>query len=36
MEKFKKVPRLKEFTINEISVLTKVQNNNIVKFYEML
>ena len=37
LEKFKMVPKLHEFTINEIQTLTKINGNpNIIRFVEML
>ncbi|CAD8134841.1 unnamed protein product [Paramecium pentaurelia] len=36
LEKFREVPKLHEFTINEIQTLSKIDNQNIVKFIEML
>lgn len=36
MEKFKEVPKLEEFTMNEIQTLARINNPYIVKFIEML
>lgn len=36
LEKFREVPKLHEFTINEIQTLSRIDNQNIVKFIEML
>jgi serine/threonine-protein kinase ULK/ATG1 len=36
VEKFKVVPKLSEFTQNEITTLAKISNPNIIKFVEML
>jgi serine/threonine protein kinase len=36
MDKYKRVPKLDEFTNNEIDVLTKLVHPNIVRFYERL
>lgn len=36
LEKFKVVPKLHEFTVNEIQTLAKISNVNIIKFIEML
>jgi serine/threonine protein kinase len=34
--KFKEVPKLYEFTMNEIQTLSRIENVNIIKFIEML
>lgn len=34
--KFKEVPKLHEFTMNEIKTLSKIENPNVIKFIEML
>lgn len=36
LEKFKMIPKLHEFTINEIQTLSKIKNPNIIRFIEML
>jgi len=36
IEKFRDVPKLSEFTTNEIQTLVKINNPNIIKFVEML
>jgi serine/threonine protein kinase len=36
VEKFKNTPKLSEFTNNEITILSKVNHPNIIKFIEML
>ncbi|CAD8061051.1 unnamed protein product [Paramecium primaurelia] len=36
IEKFKEVPKLEEFTMNEIQTLAKISNPYVVKFIEML
>ena len=36
VEKFKQTPKLSEFTNNEISILTKINHPNIIRFVEML
>ncbi|EGR29303.1 protein kinase domain protein [Ichthyophthirius multifiliis] len=36
LEKFREVPKLHEFTMNEIRTLTKIDNPNCVRFQEML
>jgi serine/threonine-protein kinase ULK/ATG1 len=36
VEKFKHTPKLSEFTNNEIAILSKMNNVNIIKFVEML
>lgn len=36
LEKFKSVPKLHEFTNNEIQTLTKLNNPNVITFVEML
>jgi len=36
VEKFKHTPKLSEFTNNEIAILSKINNPNIIKFVEML
>lgn len=36
IKKFKKNPRLEEFIFNEISVLKKINNINVIKFYDQL
>ena len=36
LEKFKSVPQLHQFTLNEIQTLTKMNNPNIITFIEML
>jgi len=36
VEKFKEVPKLEEFTMNEIQTLARINNPYIVKFIEML
>mgnify|MGYP002359858456 CR=1 FL=1 len=36
VEKFKHTPKLSEFTNNEIAILSKINNVNIIKFVEML
>ena len=36
VQKFKDVPKLEEFTLNEINTLAKLQHPNIVRFVEML
>lgn len=36
MEKFREIPKLYEFTMNEIRTLAKIDNPNCVKFMEML
>lgn len=35
-DKFKEVPKLQEFTLNEIKVLSKIEHPNIVRFVQML
>jgi serine/threonine protein kinase len=35
-DKFRDVPKLEEFTMNEIQTLARINNPNIVKFIEML
>ena len=34
--KFKEVPKLHEFTMNEIKTLSKIENPNVIRFVEML
>ncbi len=36
LEKFREIPKLHEFTINEIQTLSKIENPNVVRFIEML
>ena len=36
MNKFREIPKLEEFTKNEVKTLSKVDNPNIVQFIEML
>ncbi|KRX01572.1 Protein kinase-like domain [Pseudocohnilembus persalinus] len=36
LQKFKEVPKLSEFTMNEIQTLSKIDNQHVVKFLEML
>lgn len=36
LNKFREVPKLEEFTMNEIQTLSRINNPNIVKFQEML
>jgi serine/threonine-protein kinase ULK/ATG1 len=36
LEKFREIPKLHEFTMNEIQTLSKIENPNVVKFLEML
>ena len=36
IEKFKEVPKLEEFTMNEIQTLARISNPYVVKFIEML
>ena len=36
MGKFLEVPKLNEFIQNEIKILSKIENPNIIKFHEML
>jgi serine/threonine-protein kinase ULK/ATG1 len=36
MEKFREIPKLNEFTMNEIHTLCKIENPNVVRFLEML
>lgn len=36
LEKFREVPKLEEFTMNEIKTLSKIENVNIIRFIEML
>jgi len=36
LEKFNNVPKLEEFTTNEIKTLSRINNPNVVKFIEML
>ncbi|EGR29999.1 protein kinase domain protein [Ichthyophthirius multifiliis] len=36
LEKFKSVPQLHQFTLNEIQTLTKINNPNVITFIEML
>jgi serine/threonine protein kinase len=36
LEKFHHVPKLEEFTTNEIKTLSRITNPNVVKFIEML
>lgn len=36
MDKFREIPKLHEFTMNEIRTLAKIDNPNCVKFMEML
>jgi len=36
LEKFNQVPKLEEFTTNEIKTLSRINNPNVVKFIEML
>lgn len=36
LSKFSEVPKLEEFTLNEIKTLSKVENPNVVRFIEML
>lgn len=35
-QKSKEVPKLEEFTMNEIQTLAQISNTHVVKFYEML
>jgi serine/threonine-protein kinase ULK/ATG1 len=35
-EKFKVVPKLQEFILNEIQILSKIKNPNVIRFIEML
>ena len=35
-QKFKEVPKLEEFTMNEIQTLSRIDNPNIIQFIEML
>ena len=36
IDKFREVPKLNEFTNNEIKTLSKIENPNIIKFIEIL
>jgi serine/threonine protein kinase len=36
LEKFREIPKLHEFTMNEIQTLSKIDNPHVVKFLEML
>lgn len=36
LNKFKEVPKLTEFTMNEIQTLSKIENTHVIKFLEML
>lgn len=36
LDKFKEVPKLTEFTMNEIQTLSKIENSHVIKFLEML
>jgi len=36
IDKFRDVPKLEEFTANEIKTLNRIKNPNVIKFYEML
>lgn len=36
IEKFKEVPKLEEFTMNEIQTLARINNPHVLKFIEML
>lgn len=36
LDKFKDVPKLEEFTANEIKILNRIKNPNIIRFIEML
>lgn len=36
LEKFREIPKLHEFTMNEIQTLSKIENPYVVKFLEML
>lgn len=36
LDKFREIPKLHEFTINEIQTLSKIENPNVVRFIEML
>ena len=36
LDKFREVPKLEEFTMNEIKTLSKIDNPNIIRFIEML
>lgn len=36
LNKFQEIPKLKELTINEISILSKIENPNIIKFLDLL
>lgn len=36
LEKYREIPKLHEFTMNEIQTLSKIDNPNIIKFIEML
>ena len=36
IEKFKEVPKLEEFTMNEIQTLARINNPYVLKFIEML
>lgn len=36
VDKFKHTPKLSEFTNNEISILTKINHPNIIRFVQML
>jgi serine/threonine protein kinase len=36
LEKFREIPKLHEFTMNEIQTLSKIDNIHVVKFLEML
>lgn len=36
LDKFKEIPKLTEFTMNEIQTLSKIENIHVIKFLEML
>ncbi len=36
IDKFKEVPKLEEFTANEIKTLNRIRNPNVIRFIEML
>ena len=36
VDKFREVPKLNEFTNNEIKTLSKIENKNVIRFIEIL